>query len=140
VIRTDNEPSGQSQPVVFALELVVYQHNILRLKLNEKNPLKPRYEVPDVLLALQTAEATYKDLKLSFGPSSTFSAVISSDPFRLDVFVGDEKVISFNDRNLLQFEELQERQAATPEPAPAVEESEGMQQQPCQAFSTPSCS
>jgi alpha 1,3-glucosidase len=124
VIRTDNEPSGQSQPVVFALELVVYQHNILRLKLNEKNPLKPRYEVPDVLLALQTAEATYKDLKLSFGPSSTFSAVISSDPFRLDVFVGDEKVISFNDRNLLQFEELQERQAATPEPAPAVEESE----------------
>ena len=94
----------------------------MRLKLNEKNPLKPRYEVPDVLLSqLQTAEGTYKDHKLSFGPSSAFSAVISDDPFRLDVFVGNEKVISFNDRNLLQFEELQERQAATPEPA-AVED------------------
>ncbi len=122
MIRTDNEPSEKSQPVVFTLELIVYEHGILRLKLNEKNPLKPRYEVPDVLLSqLQTAEGTYKDHKLSFGPSSAFSAVISDDPFRLDVFVGNEKVISFNDRNLLQFEELQERQAAAPEPA-AVED------------------
>lgn len=129
VIRTDNEPSEKSQPVVFTLELIVYEHGILRLKLNEKNPLKPRYEVPDVLLSqLQTAEGTYKDHKLSFGPSSAFSAVISDDPFRLDVFVGNEKVISFNDRNLLQFEELQERQAATPEPA-AVEDEEATEEE-----------
>lgn len=129
VIRTDNEPSEKSQPVVFTLELIVYEHGILRLKLNEKNPLKPRYEVPDVLLSqLQTAEGTYKDHKLSFGPSSAFSAVISDDPFRLDVFVGNEKVISFNDRNLLQFEELQERQAAAPEPA-AVEDEEATEEE-----------
>jgi len=96
--------------VVFSLELTIYENNILRLKMNEKSPLKPRYEVPDVLLPLRTAQSTYKDHKLSFGTSNTFTAVINESPLRLDVYVGEDNVISFNDRNLLHFEELRERQ------------------------------
>jgi len=100
----------RSDMVVFSLELTIYENNILRLKMNEKSPLKPRYEVPDVLLPLRTAQSTYKDHKLSFGTSNTFTAVINESPLRLDVYVGEDNVISFNDRNLLHFEELRERQ------------------------------
>jgi len=104
--------------VTLVLELSVYENNILRLRLKEKNPLKPRYEVPDVLLpTLKTAQATYKDHRLSFGPGAALSAAIGSEPFRLDVFSGSGKLISMNDRSLLKFEELRERsEAATTQP------------------------
>lgn len=111
VIKTQNQ-----RQVVLTLELVAYDSSILRLRLKEKNPLKPRYEVPDVLVpTLQTAESTYKDLKLSFGPAGAYCAVINADPFRVDVYSGNEKLITLNDRNLLKYEELQERQPAPKE-------------------------
>lgn len=78
-----------------------------------------------LLPTLQTAGATSKDLALSFGPAGTaYRAVITAEPFRLDVYAGTEKVISLNDRNLLKFEELRERDAAQPAGVPKPNQDE----------------
>lgn len=39
--------------ITFSLDIIAYANRIVRMKINEKTPLKPRYEVRDVLLPLK---------------------------------------------------------------------------------------
>uniref|UniRef100_A0A8C1QKY6 Glucosidase, alpha; neutral AB n=1 Tax=Cyprinus carpio TaxID=7962 RepID=A0A8C1QKY6_CYPCA len=101
-------------PVHLLLELYRLQGNMTRVKINELKPLKPRFEVPDVLIAEPPTEplsVLSKDdngVVLSLGAESQ-RLIVSARPFRLDIMEGPEVLLSLNSRGLLAFEHLRLR-------------------------------
>ncbi|XP_077143628.1 neutral alpha-glucosidase AB isoform X3 [Ranitomeya variabilis] len=100
--------------VSLLLEVFGLHGNMTRIKINEIKPLKPRYEVPDVLLGTPTPDnlqVTGQDdntLELSLG-SEEHKLLVTGSPFRLDILAGRDLVLSVNSRGLLYFEEFRER-------------------------------
>uniref|UniRef100_A0A8C7J6J6 Neutral alpha-glucosidase AB n=1 Tax=Oncorhynchus kisutch TaxID=8019 RepID=A0A8C7J6J6_ONCKI len=90
------------QSVRLLLELYRLQGNMTRVKINELKPLKPRFEVPDVLSLLSRDE---NGVVLSLGADSQ-RLIVSAKPFRLDIMEGREVLLSLNSRGLLAFEHL----------------------------------
>uniref|UniRef100_A0A8B9KNF6 Neutral alpha-glucosidase AB n=1 Tax=Astyanax mexicanus TaxID=7994 RepID=A0A8B9KNF6_ASTMX len=96
------------------LELYRLQGNITRVKINELKPLKPRFEVPDVLIGepptepLSVLSRDDNGLVLSLGVESQ-RLIVSARPFRLDIMEGPEVLLSLNSRGLLAFEHLRLR-------------------------------
>ncbi|KAJ4946512.1 hypothetical protein JOQ06_024178 [Pogonophryne albipinna] len=80
---------NDNNKVRLLLELYRLQGNMTRVKINELKPLKPRYEVPDVLIREPPTEP--------------------ARPFRLDIMEGRNVVMSLNSRGLLAFEHLRMR-------------------------------
>ncbi|KAM3866502.1 neutral alpha-glucosidase AB [Diretmus argenteus] len=85
-----------------------------RVKINELKPLKPRYEVPDVLIQepptepLSLLSQDENGVVLSLGAESQ-RVIVSARPFRLDIMEGHEVLMSLNSRGLLAFEHLRTR-------------------------------
>uniref|UniRef100_A0A672PV77 Neutral alpha-glucosidase AB n=1 Tax=Sinocyclocheilus grahami TaxID=75366 RepID=A0A672PV77_SINGR len=85
-----------------------------RVKINELKPLKPRYEVPDVLIsdpiteALSVVAQDENSLVLSLGGKDQ-RLIVSAQPFRLDIVEGPQVLMSLNSRGLLAFEHLRAR-------------------------------
>ncbi|XP_061690897.1 neutral alpha-glucosidase AB isoform X3 [Syngnathoides biaculeatus] len=96
------------------LELYRLQGNITRVKINELKPLKPRYEVPDVLIRepptepLSLLSQDENGVVLSLGAESQ-RVIVSVRPFRLDIMEGRDVLLSLNSRGLLAFEHLRMR-------------------------------
>uniref|UniRef100_V9KDE4 Neutral alpha-glucosidase AB n=1 Tax=Callorhinchus milii TaxID=7868 RepID=V9KDE4_CALMI len=96
------------------LEVYGLQGNMTRIKINELNPLKPRYEVPDVLIQDPPTvpfTVTGRDegsVELGF-TNSLYKLIITSKPFRMDITTGNELLLSVNPRGLLHFEQLRKR-------------------------------
>uniref|UniRef100_A0A8C5R3E1 Neutral alpha-glucosidase AB n=1 Tax=Leptobrachium leishanense TaxID=445787 RepID=A0A8C5R3E1_9ANUR len=96
------------------LEVFGLNGNMTRIKINEINPLKPRYEVPDVLVGtpppanLQVTGQDENTLELSLG-GAEHKLLVTGSPFRLDILSGRDLVLSVNSRGLLHFEHLRER-------------------------------
>ncbi|XP_061900189.1 neutral alpha-glucosidase AB isoform X2 [Entelurus aequoreus] len=96
------------------LELYRLQGNITRVKINELKPLKPRYEVPDVLIRepptepLSLLSQDENGVVLSLGVESQ-RVIVSARPFRLDIMQGRDVLLSLNSRGLLAFEHLRIR-------------------------------
>ncbi|XP_057707085.1 neutral alpha-glucosidase AB isoform X1 [Corythoichthys intestinalis] len=96
------------------LELYRLQGNITRVKINELKPLKPRYEVPDVLIQepptepLSLLSQDENGVVLSLGAESQ-RVIVSARPFRLDIMEGRDVLLSLNSRGLLAFEHLRLR-------------------------------
>ncbi|XP_066574973.1 neutral alpha-glucosidase AB isoform X2 [Amia ocellicauda] len=96
------------------LELYGLQGNMTRIKINELKPLKPRYEVPDVLISdpptrpLSMVSRDENGAVLALGPPGQ-RVIVSARPFRLDVMEGPQLLLSVNSRGLLVFEHLRER-------------------------------
>uniref|UniRef100_A0A4W4HD97 Glycoside hydrolase family 31 N-terminal domain-containing protein n=1 Tax=Electrophorus electricus TaxID=8005 RepID=A0A4W4HD97_ELEEL len=103
---------NDNNKVHLLLELYRLQGNITRVKINELKPLKPRFEVPDVLVGEPPTEplsVLSKDdngVVLSLGPESQ-RLIVSARPFRLDIMEGPQVLLSLNSRGLLAFEHLQ---------------------------------
>uniref|UniRef100_A0A8C1YV46 Neutral alpha-glucosidase AB n=1 Tax=Cyprinus carpio TaxID=7962 RepID=A0A8C1YV46_CYPCA len=89
-------------PVHLLLELYRLQGNMTRVKINELKPLKPRFEVPDVLSVLSKDD---NGVVLSLGAENQ-RLIVSARPFRLDIMEGPEVLLSLNSRGLLAFEHL----------------------------------
>uniref|UniRef100_A0A674MHA5 Neutral alpha-glucosidase AB n=1 Tax=Takifugu rubripes TaxID=31033 RepID=A0A674MHA5_TAKRU len=92
------------------LELYRLQGNMTRVKINELKPLKPRFEVPDVLVKEPTTDMSLlsqdeNGVVLSLGVESQ-RVILSARPFRLDIMEGREVLMSLNSRGLLAFEHL----------------------------------
>uniref|UniRef100_A0A8C2JFU4 Neutral alpha-glucosidase AB n=1 Tax=Cyprinus carpio TaxID=7962 RepID=A0A8C2JFU4_CYPCA len=89
---------NDNNKVHLLLELYRLQGNMTRVKINELKPLKPRFEVPDVLIAEPPTETVehMHDLLCSS----------HARPFRLDIMEGPEVLLSLNSRGLLAFEHL----------------------------------
>ncbi|XP_061013458.1 neutral alpha-glucosidase C isoform X2 [Dama dama] len=103
-----NEPAK----VPLLAEVCGIEGNIFRLKINEEIPLKPRYEVPDVLTSKLTT------VRLTSCPGDTGSLVLASgkgdlkchitaNPFKVNLVSEEEVVMSINSLGQLYFEQLQ---------------------------------
>ncbi|XP_060616895.2 neutral alpha-glucosidase C isoform X2 [Anolis sagrei] len=94
------------------VEVYEIEGNIFRLKINEITPLKPRYEVPDVLikepssLRLTMLEKDADKLVLACA-SEDQQLHITANPFQIQLVSKGEMVLSINSNDLLYFEQLQ---------------------------------
>jgi len=110
--------------VKFKLDLEGQADNTFRLKFNEAYPLKPRFEVPLVLVSqpevapVHVVSRDEKSIVLGLGESS--KAVINFKPLRVDFFSGDNLVLSTNARGMMKFEHLRHKKGS----AEAVEGGE----------------
>uniref|UniRef100_A0A8C6KRN9 Glucosidase II alpha subunit n=1 Tax=Nothobranchius furzeri TaxID=105023 RepID=A0A8C6KRN9_NOTFU len=102
---------NDNNKVRLLLELYRLQGNMTRVKINELKPLKPRYEVPDVLVRepptepLSVLSQDENGVVLSLGVESQ-RVIVSAQPFRLDIVEGHNVLMSLNSRGLLAFEHL----------------------------------
>ncbi|XP_041037951.1 neutral alpha-glucosidase AB-like isoform X1 [Carcharodon carcharias] len=100
--------------VPLLLEVYGLQGNMTRIKINELNPLKPRYEVRDVLIhdpptvPLTVVGKDEGSVELGFG-NKLYKLIITSKPFRMDIMTGNELLLSINSRGLMVFEHLRKR-------------------------------
>ncbi|KAM6181104.1 neutral alpha-glucosidase C [Erethizon dorsatum] len=103
-------------------EVYGMERNILRLKINEETPLKPRYEVSDVLISklstvrLISCSRNTDNLILS-NEKGDLKCHITANPFKIDLVSEKEVVMSINSLGQLYFEHLQipPKQRATKE-------------------------
>lgn len=93
------------------VEIYEIEGNIFRFKINEIKPLKPRYEVPDVLikepskLSLKISDRDAGKLVLTCA-SEDQQLHITANPFHIQLVSKDEIVLSLNSRGLMYFEHL----------------------------------
>ncbi|KAF6726581.1 Neutral alpha-glucosidase AB [Oryzias melastigma] len=112
---------NDNNKVRLLLELYRLQGNITRVKINELKPLKPRYEVPDVLIRdpptepLSVLSQDENGVVLSLGAESQ-RVIVSVRPFRLDIMEGHDVLMSLNSRGLLAFEHLRMRKDTQADP------------------------
>ncbi|XP_054664277.1 neutral alpha-glucosidase AB isoform X1 [Grus americana] len=105
---------NEATKVPLLLELWGLQGNMTRIRIKELNPPRPRFEVPDVLVAEPPVErlaVTGRDegsLELSLGPAG-HRLLVTEKPFRMDLLQGRELLCSVNARGLLFFEHLRRR-------------------------------
>uniref|UniRef100_A0A3B1KI47 Neutral alpha-glucosidase AB n=1 Tax=Astyanax mexicanus TaxID=7994 RepID=A0A3B1KI47_ASTMX len=105
---------NDNNKVRLLLELYRLQGNMTRIKINELKPLKPRYEVPDVLLndpptePMTLVAQDVNSVVLSLGVDEQ-RVIVNARPFRLDIVEGPKVLLSLNSRGLLAFEHLRLR-------------------------------
>ncbi|KAK3093332.1 hypothetical protein FSP39_014183 [Pinctada imbricata] len=106
------------------LQLYGLERNTARVKINELEPLKPRYEIPvgDALVG----EPKQQGIKVLDQSSESITVglennkiLLSAKPFRIDVISGDEPILSINAQGLLKFEHLRKKEEAKVEEPPA---------------------
>ncbi|XP_063173093.1 neutral alpha-glucosidase AB isoform X1 [Candoia aspera] len=105
---------NEANKVPLLLEFYGLKGNMTRLRINELTPLKARYEVPDVLVQdppttrLSVTGRDENSVELSLGDGIR-KVILTAKPFRMDLLVGWELVLSVNSRGLLVFEHLRQR-------------------------------
>ncbi|XP_007533682.2 neutral alpha-glucosidase C isoform X2 [Erinaceus europaeus] len=104
--------TNEETEVPLLAEVYGIEGNIFRLKINEKAPLKPRYEVADVItnklntIRLTSCSEDIGSLLLANG-TGDLKCRILADPFQIDLVSEEEVVMSINSRGQLYFEHLQ---------------------------------
>ncbi|XP_054572293.1 neutral alpha-glucosidase C isoform X1 [Eptesicus fuscus] len=103
---------NEATKVPLLAEVFGIEGNIFRLKINEETPLKPRYEVPDVI----TSKPSTVRLISSSGDTGSLILAdekgdlkchITANPFKVDLVSKEEVVMSINALGQLYFEHLQ---------------------------------
>lgn len=128
LINTDNKVS-----FIFEIHLLI--NNIARIKINEKYPLKPRYDgakywslIQEPFNTLEYTEnpSTGKDgvTSLSFGVDRNHKVIIHHTPFHVELLVNDEPVIIFNNRGFFNFEHLRKKDDPANQPEELTIQSE----------------
>lgn len=104
--------------VKFKLELFGLVDNTFRIKINEAFPLKPRFEVPLVLVSepeqapIRLLSRDANSLSVGLGGSDDIPAAratITFSPFGLDFYTGSELTLRLNSQGLMKFEHLRTR-------------------------------
>ncbi|XP_040826041.1 neutral alpha-glucosidase C [Ochotona curzoniae] len=102
----------EAAKIPLVAEIYGIERNIFRLKINEETPLKPRYEVSDVV----TSKPSIVKLISCSGDSGSMVLTneegdikfhIIAKPFKVDLVSGEEVVMSINSLGQLYFEHLQ---------------------------------
>ncbi|GAB0201999.1 neutral alpha-glucosidase AB [Grus japonensis] len=125
---------NEATKVPLLLELWGLQGNMTRIRIKELNPPRPRFEVPDVLVAEPPVErlaVTGRDegsLELSLGPAG-HRLLVTEKPFRMDLLQGRELLCSVNARGLLFFEHLRRRRDSDTPREPTAEEGAAVEGQ-----------
>ncbi|XP_029808819.1 neutral alpha-glucosidase C isoform X3 [Suricata suricatta] len=116
-ITTDKDSTkfqiiNETTKVPLLAEVYGIEGNIFRLKINEATPLKPRYEVPDVITSkpstvrLISSSGDAGSLVLADGKGD-LKCHITANPFKVDLVCEEEVVMSINSLGQLYFEHLQ---------------------------------
>ncbi|XP_008060643.1 neutral alpha-glucosidase AB isoform X2 [Carlito syrichta] len=95
--------------VLLVLELQGLQENMTRIRIDELEPRRPRYRVPDVLVAdpptarlsVSGQDDNSVELIMAEGP---YKIILTARPFRLDLLEDRSLLLSVNARGLLEFE------------------------------------
>ncbi|XP_068834199.1 neutral alpha-glucosidase AB isoform X2 [Capricornis sumatraensis] len=95
--------------VVLVLELQGLQKNMTRIRIDELEPRRPRYRVPDVLVAdpltaglsVSGRDDNSVELTVAEGP---YKIILTARPFRLDLLEDRSLLLSVNARGLLNLE------------------------------------
>ncbi|CAB4000528.1 Neutral alpha-glucosidase AB, partial [Paramuricea clavata] len=123
--------------VVLSLQVIILKHNTVRFKINEINPIHPRYEVQDVLVSEPTHSSYEKvsendnQIHVKFNDNGL---IITMKPLRLDFLVGNQIAVSVNSKGLMNFEHYQAKKASsekkTEDPEPTIAEDENSEEEP----------
>lgn len=119
--------------VMFKLELLALANNMVRMKISELSPLRPRFEAEAALLehpkegSLEVVSQDAEKLVVKCGSNKV---VLNGNPYRLDVYSGDRLVVSANARGLMKFEHYRMKEPEKPAAEKEVEEQNEIQQQP----------
>ncbi|XP_023613281.1 neutral alpha-glucosidase C isoform X2 [Myotis lucifugus] len=103
---------NEATKVPLLAEVFGIEGNIFRLKINEETPLKPRYEVPDVITSkpstvrLISCSGDTGNLILA-DEKGDLKCHITANPFKVDLVSKEEVVMSINSLGQLYFEHLQ---------------------------------
>ncbi|KAJ8667800.1 hypothetical protein QAD02_009463 [Eretmocerus hayati] len=117
--------------VYYKLLLTALQNNLFRLHINEKSPIHPRYEVENSLqnqpqlAKMELFESTATHITIKNGPNR---ATLFFNPFKVDLYSGDNLVISANARGLMRFEHLRTKPEQKPQDPEQVEQGEQSEQ------------
>lgn len=112
--------SGQCEntknSVLFSLDMYLLKDNRIRFRVNELNPMKERFEVKDVIIDDLTQEK-FKIIKndqtlIELQSPLNNRVIVYLNPLKLEFYIGDYLVTSFNSKNLLKFEHLREKKEA----------------------------
>ncbi|XP_030855177.1 neutral alpha-glucosidase AB isoform X2 [Strongylocentrotus purpuratus] len=99
--------------ILLSLEVFGLEDRMVRFKVNELSPIRPRYEVPDVLVVEPTPirwKINKQDsTSIEAATSSGITVLLSSEPFRMDFYDNKQLVFSINPRGLMKFEHQRER-------------------------------
>ena len=105
--------TNNNNGVKFKLSIIGLADNTFRLKINEAYPLKPRFEVPLVLVSEpETAAVTVVSRdseKIVLGLADSARAILHFTPLRVDFYSGDKLVLSTNARGMMKFEHLRHK-------------------------------
>ena len=98
----------------FSLELRALRNNTFRLRIDERDPLRPRHHVDGVLKAepvpADNVKITQDPLTLQIViRSGKNRAILQTDPFKVDLYADGKLVVSANADGLMRFEHLRER-------------------------------
>ncbi|KAG8449629.1 hypothetical protein GDO86_016317 [Hymenochirus boettgeri] len=101
---------NQDTKVPLRLQIIAFD-NTFRLKINEISPLKPKYEVADVLvkepsaerISVSQIESDFVILENTKGP---YKLHITAKPFSISVTAQDKLLLSLNSQGFLYFESL----------------------------------
>lgn len=131
-------------------KMILYglRDSTFRLKIEESKPLRPRFQPLIALINIpvaETIEVVNRDANGFTVVLGKNKAVVTAKSFRIDLYAGDELVISANGRGLMKFEHSREKPAPkenkveegvegenhpppaeVPEDAPVEEEEPGM--------------
>ena len=92
------------------MELGGQSDNTFRLKINEAYLMKPRFEVPLVLVSqpdpAQIRVISRDDKTVVLGLWEASKAVLNFNSLRIDFFYGDNFVLTTNARGMMKFEHL----------------------------------
>eukprot|EP00794_Sanderia_malayensis_P019892 gene19892-21835_t len=114
--------------VTLVLTIEALQKNTARIRINELNPIRPRYECKDSLVKEPVKISYTKEKEDASGCKISFernSITIKYKPFQLDFFQDDNLVLTLNSRGLMNFEHYRLKTERSPDDSspPATEES-----------------
>eukprot|EP01137_Pigoraptor_chileana_P034251 Opistho-2@26520 len=98
--------------VLFTLDILLLDQSMVRFKVAEKTPLKPRYEVKDVVVGdapgapLDSVEENDGDFAVR---SKDITVFVTHSPFRIDILHKEALVLRLNARGLMNFEHTRAR-------------------------------
>ncbi|CAK6432330.1 unnamed protein product [Pipistrellus nathusii] len=103
--------TNEATKVPLLAEVFGIEGNIFRLKINEETPLKPRYEVPDVITSkpstVRLISCSGDTGSLILADEKDLKFHITANPFKVDLVSKEEVVMSINALGQLYFEHLQ---------------------------------
>lgn len=111
---------NENNRIVFTLEIYPLKDSTVRIKINEKNPIKPRFEDPYALVkdihgeSFEVVDQSAQGVTVKFG---SHRAVVNAKPLKIDIYNGNDLVVSTNARGLLKFEHYRNKPGNEEQPA-----------------------